>query len=306
MRILPILMITIVSALALSACSQPYAGGVAGTYALDAVITNTNQDPYVVGLEDTDSITVSEARFGVTCTASGAAHLAALAPEPSRVALAYHGLDLARLPAPPARRAAGGPFVLLSVGRLVAKKGYDDLLAALARLPADLDWRFRHVGGGDLSKALKAEAERRGLAGRIDWLGKRARDEVFAEMRAADLFVLPSKIAPGGDRDGLPNVLMEAASQRLPILSTAVSAIPEFARDGVEARLVAPGDPAALAEAIAALAADAEGRARLAEAAHARLHAAFGMEPGIDVVAARLAAALGEAAPAAPFRLAGE
>ena len=68
MRILPILMITIVAALALSACSQPYAGGVAGTYALDAVITDTNQEPYVVGLEDTDSITVSEARFGVTMT----------------------------------------------------------------------------------------------------------------------------------------------------------------------------------------------------------------------------------------------
>jgi len=137
-----------------------------------------------------------------------------------------------------------------------------------------------------------------GLAGRIDWLGKRTQDEVIAEMRAADLFVLPSKVAGNGDRDGLPNVLMEAASQRLPVLSTAVSAIPEFVRDGAEGRLVAPGDPDALAEAILALAADPDGRARMAAAAEARLRAEFGMTAGIDVIAARLAEALGEAAPA--------
>ncbi len=241
---------------------------------------------------------LAEAAFGVTCTASGAAHLAALAPAPGRVALAYHGLDLSRFPPPPERGPREGPFVMLSVGRLVAKKGYDDLLAALARLPADFDWRLRHVGGGDLGRKLKREAARMGLAGRIDWLGKRTQDEVVAEMRAADLFVLPSKVAGNGDRDGLPNVLMEAASQRLPVLSTAVSAIPEFVRDGAEGRLVAPGDPDALAEAILALAADPDGRARMAAAAEARLRAEFGMTAGIDVIAARLAEALGEAAPA--------
>lgn len=239
---------------------------------------------------------LAEAAFGVTCTAAGAAHLAALAPEAGRVALAYHGLDLSDFPAPPERAGReGGPFVILSVGRLVAKKGYDDLLAALARLPEGLDWRFRHIGGGDLSKRLQAEAARLGIAGRIDWLGKRDRTEVIAEMRAADLFALPSKIAGDGDRDGLPNVLMEAASQRLPILATAVSAIPEFVRDGREAVLVPPGDPAALAAAIAAAAADPAGRARRAEAAERRLRAAFGAEAGVEIIAARLSALLGEA-----------
>ena len=234
---------------------------------------------------------LAEAAFAVTCTAAGAAHLAGLAPE-GRVGLAYHGLDLARFPPPPGERPAGGPFTLLSVGRLVTKKGYEDLLAALARLPARLDWRLVHIGGGELAKRMKSEAGRLGLAARIDWRGKRGQDEVIAAMREADLFVLPSKIAPDGDRDGLPNVLMEAASQGLPILSTAVSAIPEFITDGVHGRLVPPGDPVALADAIVALADDAAARRRLAGAAFARLTAGFGIEAGIDRLEARLMAAL--------------
>ncbi|GMG81835.1 glycosyltransferase [Paralimibaculum aggregatum] len=241
---------------------------------------------------------LADAAFAVTCTASGAAHLAALAAEPERVALAYHGLDLTRFPPPPAARAKGAAFRLLSVGRLVEKKGYDDLLAALAALPAELDWHLTHIGGGKLAGPLAAEAERRGLAPRIDWQGKRDQTEVIAAMRAADLFVLPAKIAGDGDRDGLPNVLMEAASQKLPILSTRVSAIPEFLPDAGHGWLVPPGEPAALAGAIAVLAGDPATRAAMAEAAHARLIRDFAMEPGIDLLAARLAAGLGDAAPA--------
>ncbi|MEM9198812.1 MAG: glycosyltransferase, partial [Pseudomonadota bacterium] len=169
---------------------------------------------------------LAEAAFAVTCTASGAAHLAGLAPERGRVSLAYHGLDLARFPPPPERGPQSGAFRLLSVGRLVAKKGYPDLIDALARLPETLDWQFTHIGGGPEKEKLSAQAEALGLTARITWMGKRDQAAVIAALQAADLFVLPSRIAADGDRDGLPNVLMEAASQRLPILSTAVSAIP--------------------------------------------------------------------------------
>ena len=235
---------------------------------------------------------IAGAAFGVTCTRAGAEHLRRLTTEPGKVDLVYHGLDLARFPQPPDRRCAGGRFTLLSVGRLVAKKGYDDLLAALALLPERFDWRLWHIGGGELSRELMARAARLGLAERIEWRGKQAQGEVVAAMRAADLFVLPSKVAPDGDRDGLPNVLMEAASQKLAILSTAVSAIPEFVTDGVHGRLVPPGDPAALAEAMLRLADDPETRRQLADAAHARLLAEFGMAAGIDRLEARLMAAL--------------
>lgn len=240
---------------------------------------------------------LAEMSFLATCTAANADHLRDLANDPGKVDLVYHGLDLTRFPEPPARAPHDGPLRLMSVGRLVAKKGYDDLVAALARLPADLPWRLTHIGGGELKGVLAAEAARLGVADRIEWLGKCDQTEVIAAMRSADLFVLPSKIADDGDRDGLPNVLMEAASQRLPILSTAVSAIPEFIEDGLHGTLVAPGDPAALADALAALARDPDGRARMADAARARLIAEFGMDRGITLLARRLAALLGDAAP---------
>ncbi|WP_118133207.1 glycosyltransferase [Oceanicella sp. SM1341] len=235
---------------------------------------------------------LADARFGVTCTASGAAHLRGLAPEPGRVSLVYHGLDLSRFPEPPARGPREGPLKLLSVGRLVAKKGYDDLLEALALLPPEREWHLTHIGGGELKEALAGRAASLGLTSRITWLGKRDQDEVVAAMREADLFVLPSKIAGDGDRDGLPNVLMEAASQGLPILSTAVSAIPEFIGDGVHGRLVPPGDPRALAAALEECAARPEALQAMAAAARARLVAEFRMEAGIETLAARLHAAM--------------
>jgi len=240
---------------------------------------------------------LAEARFAVTCTAGGAAELRRLAADPDRVGLVYHGLDLSRFPEPPESRPEG-PFTLLSVGRMVPKKGYDDLLEALVRLPADLDWRLVHIGGGELSDAMKARADALGLSRRIAWRGKQAQDTVIEAMRSAHLFVLPSKIAPDGDRDGLPNVLMEAASQRLAILSTAVSAIPEFVEDGVHGRLAPPANPDALARAIEALAGDPDVRDRCARAAHDRLKAEFGMDGGIDRLDRRLASALAAVPPA--------
>ena len=237
---------------------------------------------------------IAEASFGVTCTASGADHLAGLG-QPEKVGLVYHGLDLSRFPDPPARETHGGPLRLVSVGRLVAKKGYDDLLEALARLPDDLDWFFTQIGGGELSGALSARARELGLADRIEWRGKRDQTEVIAALREADLFVLPSKIADDGDRDGLPNVLMEAASQKLAILSTRVSAIPEFIEDRVHGQLVEAGDPDALAAALQELAGDPAAREALAEAAYDRLAAEFGMERGIDLLDRWLRAAMAAA-----------
>ena len=237
---------------------------------------------------------IADAAFGTTCTASGAEHLREMSDDPGKIDLAYHGLDLSRFPDPPQREPGTGPAMLLSVGRLVEKKGYDDLLNALAQLPKGLDWRFLHIGGGELGGELEARAEALGLSARIDWRGKQDREAVVEAMREADLFVLPSKIAGSGDRDGLPNVLMEAASQELPILSTAVSAIPEFIRDGATGRLVAPGDATGLAEAIAAMLSDPDGAAGMARAARVRLTAEFGVDAGIDLLEARLRAGLGE------------
>ncbi len=229
------------------------------------------------------------ATFGATCTAIGAAHLRDMADDPERVELIYHGLDLSRFPAPPQRgiRAANAPFHMLSVGRLVEKKGFDRLLQAFALLPKSLNWHWTHIGGGNLSKKLSAQAEAAGLSDRITWMGACDQPEVISEMRRADLFALPSRIAEDGDRDGLPNVLMEAASQRLPILSTPVSAIPEFIESGTHG-LLSSDDPAALAAAIENLAQNPTKTARMAEAAYDRLIADFRMDPGIRRLSERL------------------
>lgn len=238
------------------------------------------------------------AAFGVTCTAYGARHLRELAGDADKVDLIYHGLDLSRFPDPPARpmRAPGAPLRLLSVGRLVEKKGFDRLIAALAHLPGDLDWHWTHIGGGDLLAALQARAQAAGIAARIEWRGACDQPEVIAAMRAADLFVLPSRIAEDGDRDGLPNVLMEAASQLLPIISTAVAAIPEFIESGTHG-LLAEDDPEALSCAIETLARDPARAQAMAEAARTRLIAEFTMQPGIDRLAARLRQMIGVPAP---------
>ena len=249
---------------------------------------------------------LADARFGVTCTRAGAAHLRGLAGAGAPVDLIYHGLDLGRFPPPPAARPPRNgtdrddPVQIVSVGRLVEKKGYDDLLFALADLPRALHWRFTHVGGGPLGPKLKEQAARLGLSRRIAWRGACDQAEVIETLRAADLFVLAARVAADGDRDGLPNVLMEAASQNLPAVSTAVSAIPEFVEHGVTGLLVQPRDVAALSSAIFRLSRDPAARAAMGAAARARLAAHFGASAGADALAARLRAALGEAAPAAP------
>ncbi|MFA3918546.1 glycosyltransferase [Ruegeria hyattellae] len=229
------------------------------------------------------------AAFGATCTAFGARHLRSLSDDPARVDLVYHGLDLSRFPLPDKRppRAVGAPFHMLSVGRLVEKKGFDRLLDAFALLPGDLDWHWTHIGGGELAEALAEQAQQLGLSDRITWRGACDQPEVIAAMRRADLFVLPSRVAANGDRDGLPNVLMEAASQRLPILSTPVSAIPEFITSGTHG-LLAADTPQAQAGAIIRLSSEPEQALQMAEAALDRLRNAFGMAPGISRLSARL------------------
>jgi glycosyltransferase involved in cell wall biosynthesis len=244
---------------------------------------------------------LASAAWAVTCTETGRRHLAGLAAMPQKVALAYHGVDLGRFPPSPLRGAGGdgsdatAPVVLLSVGRAVAKKGYDDLLAALALLPPDLAWRFVHLGGGALARRLQRQARRLGIAGRIEWRGMQPQPAVLAAYRAADLFVLAAKIGRDADRDGLPNVLMEAQSQGLACVATGLPGIAELIEDGRTGLLLPPGDPRALAAALAALIRDPSRRACLGAAGEARVRRSFDMASGIAVLAARFG--LAEAPP---------
>jgi glycosyltransferase involved in cell wall biosynthesis len=222
---------------------------------------------------------LADCEWLVTCTRVNRDHLAALAPA-GRVELVYHGVDLTRFSPPPSTRLGGdgrdarNPVTILSVARLVEKKGTDVLIDALARLPRDLHWRFVHVGGGPLKAALDRQARRLGIADRITWRGARSHDEVLQEYRDADLFALACRVARDGDRDGLPNVLAEAQSQGLACVATRVSAIPELVTDV----LVQENDAAALAGALEALIRDPARRRALGEAGRARVRAVFTLE----------------------------
>lgn len=224
---------------------------------------------------------LAEAQWTVTCTRSGHEHLASLAAQPERVHLSYHGLDLERFaPFPDRRHVNDGsdqvnPVRIISVGRAVAKKGYETLLAALAKLPGDLHWQFDHVGGGELRGELMRMADELGIAEKVNWCGAQPQTYVLDLYRQSDIFVLPSKVADDGDRDGLPNVLVEAASQQLALVSTTLPSIREFITSDVHGLLVEANEPDELASALQQLARDPARRARLGKAADERVRGHF-------------------------------
>jgi glycosyltransferase involved in cell wall biosynthesis len=217
---------------------------------------------------------MADARFVVTCTGHNATHLRDAAPGVP-VAKLYHGIDCERLC--PGHGIPATPPLILSVGRLRAKKGFDTLIDACARLAAEgLDFRCEIVGYGPEEHALCAQIERLALSGEVRLSGKMAHDDVLDRMRAASLFALPCRIESNGDRDGIPNVILEAMAMGVPIISTPVSGVPEVVQDGASGKLVQPDDPGELATAISFLFANPQVAATLATNARATVTSRFG------------------------------
>ena len=221
----------------------------------------------------------------VTCTRTNAEHLSTLSPNAGRVELIYHGLDFVRFPKAPATPEAKNKnktIQLFSVGRAVEKKGYDCLIQALALLPKDLKWHLTHIGTGPLLDRLKQQAELAGFGDQISWLGEQPQTTVLDYYRSCDVFVLACRVASNGDRDGLPNVLMEAQSQALPCLTTTASDAPELIIDGKTGLLVPPDDTQKFAERLEQLLRDPALRHRLGEAGMNRVREEFSLNAGID------------------------
>lgn len=231
---------------------------------------------------------LTSARWAVTCTRTGHEHLSGLAPDASRVHLSYHGLDLERFP--PFDRCEishdgsqrDQPVIILSVGRAVEKKGFDILLKALADLPSSLQWSFVHVGGGVELDKLKALAKNLGINDRISWQGAIDQAEILQHYRSADVFALACRITQDGDRDGLPNVLVEAASQGLVCISTAISGIPEMFTDSENGLLVEPENPQALTQALQQAITQPQLRMRLGKVAQEKVRDEFDYHTSIE------------------------
>lgn len=219
-----------------------------------------------------------------TCTRANLEHLRQLTNSPNKVTLNYHGLALSRFPdAPPQHSQRDGsdaehPVRLVSIGRAVAKKGYPGLLNALASLPQNLHWELTHIGTGPLLAEYQQQAINLGVENKINWLGAQSHQTVIDCYRNSDLFVLNCRIDTDGDRDGLPNVLVEAQSQGLAAISTRISGIPELIEHGVNGLLVEENDDRALADALGELISDYELRNRLGDAGKTRVFAEFDMQ----------------------------
>jgi glycosyltransferase involved in cell wall biosynthesis len=227
------------------------------------------------------------ARFVVTVSDFNRAHLVGLLGGDDRAAVRrlYNGVDLDRF-APGVCPLEREPATVLAVGRLVEKKGFADLLeawpAVRARVPAA---RLVIVGDGPQREELARRARDLGVADAVTWAGSLPQDAVRAHLAAATLFVLPCRVARDGNRDGLPTVLLEALASGVPCVTTTVTGNPEIVRDGVEGRLVPPGDPPALADALAGLLLDPDTRARMAGAARASAIERFDLRRNVATLA---------------------
>jgi glycosyltransferase involved in cell wall biosynthesis len=189
----------------------------------------------------------------------------------ARVELIPHGVDLRRFtPTPPP---CGEPLELLAVGRLVEKKGLGALLEAVAGL--ETPFRLRIVGDGPLRGALERSIADAGLHDRATLDGTLTHRELPDAYAGANVVVVPSVQDAGGDRDGLPNVVLEAMASARPVVASEMAAIPAAVRDGDTGLLVPPGDPRALRAALERLARDPALRAGMGVAARRRVERDF-------------------------------
>jgi glycosyltransferase involved in cell wall biosynthesis len=260
---------------------------------------------------------LAAATFAVTCTESNRKYLQALAGQ-TPVHCIYHGLNvdfselLARAPKSPPPK--GGCLRVLGVGRLVPKKGFDTLVEACGLLhrrgvhlqavivgetggegddtrgPIDSHGRQVPPPGSDAAKRQHADEIRcriaaLGLDQSVRLAGPMGQAELFQEYRRATVLCLPCRILEDGDRDGIPNVLVEAMACGLPVVTTNVSGIPELVCDGVNGLLVPPDNPQAVAEALLRVHCDRALASRLEQNAAATVRERFDG----DALAQRLA-----------------
>ena len=236
------------------------------------------------------------ARFVITCTDANRDYLENLGSK-TPVYCIYHGLNAEFcniMKDQPAVRATNGHFRVLGVGRLIPKKGFDILVLACGIL------HKKHVPfeaiivaeGGEHEEEIRRLIAANGLESSVLLPGPMSQSQLFEEYRKASAFCLPCRVLENGDRDGIPNVLMEAMAVGVPVVSTPISGIPELIHDGVNGLLVPSEDPGALAEAFLRLTRDKHLAADLSRNAQETIESRFNG----DKFAARMASLFRECA----------
>lgn len=226
---------------------------------------------------------ISEAKFITTCTAYNEAYLLQTMGEEldGKLYLAYHGLDLTHYQPSSSQPRRDCPLVL-SVGRLTEKKGFPYLIAACRRLKDQgYDFTCDIVGEGPQRQELETLIAQLGLEDMITLCGAVPHEVVIEKYKKSTLFVLPCILSKDGDRDGIPNVLLEAMAMQIPVVSTRHSGIPELVQDRVNGLLVSPNDVEALTDALAELLDDPDLRAQLGKQGQRKVVKDFDVEHNV-------------------------
>ena len=196
---------------------------------------------------------IKRAGFVVTCTEYNRQYLEYVA-EGAKTPLfrAYHGIDLSLFSRNQEKiKKINDCFSLLTVARMTHKKGIPTILKSLAILKSQgLEFIYTLIGDGEDKEQIKEDVKKLGLEKQVKLTGTLPHHEVLSHFNTADIFILGCQIAENGDRDGIPNVLVEAMAMGVPVVATNVSALPELVKNNESGLLVKPKDPDAMAEAI--------------------------------------------------------
>ena len=214
------------------------------------------------------------ARFAITCTEYNRLHLSRLCEEqPDSISHIYHGIDTGLFSlSQQIRQNPTKPYQILTVARLIAKKGLPTVFRALAELRArGIPFEHILIGDGEDRQEVLALIKSLDLKTHTRWLGTQPHEVVLDHYKRAHLFVLGCEVAADGDRDGIPNVLLESMAMGVPVVATSVSAIPELVETEKTGLLVQPGQPTQLAEAMIRLLTDTKLRTRVISAGRQRV-----------------------------------
>ena len=230
---------------------------------------------------------IALAEFVATCKEYNRKHLDSLAGSTrTPIHRMYHGIDLRLFNGRDQAALPSNPCRILTVARLTAKKGLPTVFHAL-RLMHDQGIAVRHtlIGDGDDREAIMRLVHDLKLDDVIQWIGTQPHQVVLDHYRRADLFVLGCEVAANGDRDGIPNVLVESMAMGVPVVATRVSAIPELVEDGETGLLVESGRPREMAAAMQRLLTDADLRRRIIRQADEKVRQHFDNRALIDQLA---------------------
>ncbi|MDH5564162.1 MAG: glycosyltransferase family 4 protein [Nitrospirota bacterium] len=248
--------------------------------------TTHAKDLFLSSKEDV-SRKVDRAQFVLTCTEYNKEYLEQMVQSDTPTYRVYHGvnLDVFKPSTPEISHEDKTRPLILSIGRFRPKKGFTILIQACASLKkAGHHFQCVLVGYGPLEQDLKQMIHQLGVSNCVRLTGKVPQDGILDWFRQASVFVLPCQIAEDGDRDGVPNVLVEAMAMGLPVVSTAIASIPELIHDDHNGILTPQHDPESLAEALGLLLQDSDRRRTLGIAARKTVEENFCVSRNIRVI----------------------